>query len=284
MRLPLGLAALAVLAAPCAAHGQSYRTLVESRRLDRKEAIHVSVNFAVGRFRLVPGGKTELYRVGLTYLDEQFEPDVSYEPQDGTLRIDLDSRHERDMHVKDLDDTRQRLDLALSPEVPLHLDLSFGAVQAEVELGGLTLQSASVETGASETIVRFSEPNRAACDDLTLQVGVTEFEMIGLGNSRCRTLDLKGGVGEITLDFSGNWAPGAEMRVSADVGLGDVHLRVPESVGVRLNVDRFLVSLQLDGFTKRGSTWYSAGYDRAPVKVMVDVNAAFGSIEVDWIR
>lgn len=63
-----------------------------------------------------------------------------------------------------------------------------------------------------------------------------------------------------------------------------VHLRVPESVGVRLNVHRFLVSLQLDGFTKRGSTWYSSGYDRAPVKLLVDVNAAFGSIEVDWIR
>ena len=284
MRVPLGLVALAVVAAPSAAPAQSYRTLVESRRLDRKEAVHVSVNFAVGRFRLVPGGTAELYRVGLTYLDEQFEPDVSYDPQDGMLRIDLEGRHEREVHLKDLDDTRQRLDLALSPEVPLQLDLSFGAVQAEVELGGLTLQSASLETGASETIVRFSQPNRAACDDLTLQVGAAEFEVIGLGNSRCRSVDLKGGVVEITLDFSGEWAPGAEMRVSADVGLGDVHFRVPEAVGVRLNLDRFLVSLQLDGFTKRGSTWYSAGYDRAAVKLLVDLNSAFGSIEVDWIR
>jgi hypothetical protein len=284
MRLPLGLAGLALLAAPSAAPAQSYRTLVESRRLDRKEAIHVTVSFAVGRFRLVPASTAELYRVGLTYLDEQFEPDVSYDPREGRLEIDLDGRRERDVHVKDLEDTRQRLDLALSPEVPLHLDLTFGAVQAEVELGGLTLQSASLETGASETVVRFSEPNRAACDDLTMQVGAAEFEVIGLGNSRCRSLDLKGGVGEITLDFSGDWAPGAEMRVSADVGLGDVHLRVPESVGVRLNVDRFLVSLQLDGFTKRGSTWYSAGYDRASVKLLMDVNAAFGSIEVDWIK
>jgi hypothetical protein len=284
MRLPLGLAALAVLAAPSAAPAQSYRTLVESRRLDRREEIHVAVKFAVGRFRLAPGGNAELYRVGLTYLDEQFEPDVSYDPQDGMLRIDLQGRHEREVHLKDLDDTRQRLDLALSPEVPIRLDLTFGAVEAEVELGGLTLQSASLETGASETVVRFSQPNRAACDDLTMKVGAAEFEVIGLGNSRCRSLDLKGGVGEITLDFSGDWAPGAEMRVSANVGLGDVHLRVPEGVGVRLDVHRFLVSLQLEGFAKRGSTWYSAGYDRAAVKLLVDVNAAFGSIEVDWIR
>jgi predicted membrane protein len=63
-----------------------------------------------------------------------------------------------------------------------------------------------------------------------------------------------------------------------------VRLRVPEDVGVRLEVSRFLAGLDLDGFTKRGSTYVSANYDRSPVKVRVDVNAAFGSIGVDWVR
>jgi hypothetical protein len=49
-------------------------------------------------------------------------------------------------------------------------------------------------------------------------------------------------------------------------------------------VSRFLAGLDLDGFTKRGSTYVSANYDRSPVKVRVDVNAAFGSIGVDWVR
>lgn len=283
MRLALGLAGLAALAAPAAAAAQSYRTLVESRRLDQRDGLRVDVEFAVGRFRLGAAEGPQLYRVGLTYLDDRFDPEVEYDPETARLRVDLSGREEG-VTVKHLDENRQRLDLMLAPEVPLDLDLKFGAVEADLELGGLTLRSARMATGASQTTVRFSAPNRAACDDLTLQVGAAEFEVIGLGNSRCRTVALKGGVGEITLDFSGEWPEGAEMRVTASVGLGSVRLRVPEHVGMRLNVDRFLASLSLDGFEKRGSAYYSAGYDRAPAKLIVDVNAAFGSIEVDWIR
>jgi hypothetical protein len=284
MRCTLALAGLAALGLPPAAWAQSYRTLLESRRLDRQDAMHVEVSFAVGRLRLAPAPDRELYRIGLTYLDEQFEPDVSYEPETGELRIGLENLRERDVNLKDMKDTRQRLDLGLSSEVPLHLDLKFGAVQADVELGGLTLQSASLETGASESRIRFSRPNRAACDDLTVQVGAADFELTGLGNSRCRSVDVKGGAVAIVLDFSGEWSPGSEMRVHADVGVGDVNLRVPEGVGVRLNASRFLAALHLDGFTKRGSVWYSAGYERSAAKLDVDVTAVFGSIGVEWVR
>jgi hypothetical protein len=283
MRTLIGLLGAAALAAPGVASAQSYRTLVESRRLDQREGLRVEVDFAVGRFQLAPADGRQLYRVGLTYIEEQFDPAIAYHPELKRLTIDLKGR-ERHVDFGDIRDTRQRLDLRLAPEVPLDLDLTFGAVQADIELGGLTLRSAAIGTGASETTVQFSAANQAACDGLTLNVGAAEFTVIGLGNSRCRVVDLKGGVGDITLDFSGAWPAGAEMRVNADIGLGAVTLRVPESVGVRLNVDRFLASLDLDGFTKRGGVHFSDGYDAAAVKLIVDVNAALGSIRVDWIR
>jgi hypothetical protein len=287
MRLGLaGLVGVAGLvgwpAGPAAA--QSYHTLVESHRLDRRDPVELSVDFAVGRFRLGPTEGPQLYRVSLTYLEEHFEPDVSYDPEEGSLHVSLEGQHGRNVNLKDMHDTRQRLDLLISPEVPLTADLKLGAVEADIELGGLRLEDATLHTGASRTTVRFSAPNRAACNDLTLEVGAAEFEVVGLGHSRCRSVNLKGGVGQITLDFSGQWEAGSEMEVSAEVGLGDVNLRVPETVGVQVNVDRFLVSLHLDGFTKRGSTWVSDGFDRARSHLIVDVNAAFGSVGVEWIR
>lgn len=283
MRTLIGLLGAAALVVPGAAGAQTYRTLVESRRADQREGLRVDVDFVVGRFLLAPADGRQLYRVGLTYLEEQFDPSIAYQPELKLLKIDLNGR-ERHADFGDMHDTRQRLDLRLAPDVPLDLDLTFGAVEADVELGGLTLRSATMGTGASESTVRFSAPNQAACDGLTLNVGAAEFAVIGLGNSRCRVVNLKGGVGDITLDFSGDWPAGTEMRVNADIGLGAVTLRVPESVGVRLNVDRFLASLSLDGFTKRDGVHFSDGYDAAATRLIVDVNAAFGSIEVDWIR
>jgi hypothetical protein len=284
MRIALGVAALVAVGAPASAAAQSYRTVVESRRLDRAEPLAVDVGFGVGKFRLAAGDRAELYRVGLTYLEDHFDPTVTYDARRGRLRIELGDSRESSLDLGNIEDNRQRLDLALSTEVPLDLHLRFGAIESDIALGGLAVRSATIETGASETVLSFSEPNKSACDALRLTVGAAQFEVIGLGNSRCRAVTLKGGVGQIVLDFTGAWAEGAEMRVSASVGLGEVRLRVPEDVGVRLEVSRFLAGLDLDGFTKRGSTYVSANYDRSPVKVRVDVNAAFGSIGVDWVR
>jgi hypothetical protein len=286
MRLAAWGLAAAWAALPPAATAQqhSYRTMVESRKVDRSDVVQVNVDFALGRFRLAPAGNGQLYRVGLTYLEDQFEPDVSYDAGSGSLEVSLSGERDRSVSFKDLDDIRQRLDLQLSPDVPMHVDLEFGAVEADIELGGLTLQTASLETGASQTTVRFSTPNRAACEDLSVEVGAAEFRMIGLGNSRCRQVDVSGGVAEITLDFSGEWTSGSEMHLSTEFGLGDVHFRVPENVGVQINVDRFLVSLNLDGFAKQGSSYYSQGWDRAAARIIVELNGALGSVEVEWIR
>lgn len=278
-----GLALALVGLAPVAAGAQTYQTLVESRRLDRDKPLEVEVTFGVGRFRLAPADGGQLYRVGLTYLDEHFDPEVSYDPEDGTLRIAVEGR-QRGGNIGHLRDNRQRLDVGLGREVPLDLDLSFGAVEADVELGDLTLRSARVRTGASETTIGFHAPNRGACEELTLEVGAAAFVAEGLGNSRCRAITVKGAVGELVLDFSGDWPARAEMRVDASVGLGEVRLRVPEGTGVRVDVDRFLAALTLDGLTKRGSAYYTPDYDQAAVKLDVRVNAAFGNIEVEWIR
>jgi hypothetical protein len=282
----LAVAALAGCAAcaawtPPAAVAQSYRSLVESRRLDRSEPVEVNVEFGLGRFRLGRADGSQLYRVGLTYLEDHFEPEISFDPEGGSLDVTLSG--ERHTNLKDLKNSRQRLDLLLSPEVPLQLDLNFGAVEADVELGGLTLTAASLETGASQTTVRFTSPNRAACDDLSVQVGAAEFSMVGLGNSRCRSLDVKGGVAQITLDFSGEWPAGSEMQVDAEVGVGELRFLVPEGVGVQVTVSRFLASLDLEGFTREGSTWLSDGFDRAASRLIVDLSTALGSIRVERI-
>ena len=54
---------------------------------------------------------------------------------------------------------RGQLDLTLSGQVPMDLELEFGAVQANLDLGGLRLRSLDLSTGASEAELRVSAPN-----------------------------------------------------------------------------------------------------------------------------
>jgi hypothetical protein len=267
-----------VLTLPLAA--QSYRTTVETRRVT--SPLTVDLTFAVGELLVRPANHGQNYRLAMTYAEDLFEPTVRFDAERSRLTVKLEGNN---VHIDgdDFDASDQQLDLALPRDVPLDLDLSFGAIEAQIELGGLTLRSVSVRTGASETTVSFATPTRGSCDRLEFQVGAAEFEALQLANSRCRVVSLEGAVGEMHLDFSGErWS--GETRVSIKVGLGEVRISVPEDVGIRMNADRFLASVSRAGLVKQGAFLVSPGYEGAAAKLLIDVSAALGSVEIERIR
>jgi predicted membrane protein len=139
-------------------------------------------------------------------------------------------------------------------------------------------------TGASESRVRFSRPNKVACRELAFHVGATDFRATGLGNARCDKISLMGGAGDLTLDFTGDWGTVTRTAAEIGVGVGSVTLRLPESLGVSIRIERFLSSFDQSGFVKRGNTYYSASYDSAPTRLDLEIKAALGNIDVVWVR
>lgn len=276
------LLAAAVLAgavtAPLAA--QTYRTTVETRRVTGP--LSVELAFAVGDLLVRPADNGTSYRLALTYMEDLFEPTVRFDPDHGHLAVKLEGEQAH-LDLDDVDASDQALDLALPRGVPLDLDLSFGAIEAEIELGGLTLRSAQVRTGASETTVSFAAPTQGTCDRLEFAVGAAEFEALQLGNSGCRQVSLEGAVGEMHLDFTGRRWTG-ETRLHVKVGLGEVRISVPEDVGIRMNASRFLASVRQAGLVRRGSFFESPGFDAADGRLVIQVDAALGSIVIDRVR
>jgi hypothetical protein len=270
-----------LVAFPVALPAQTYRTTVETRRVAADRAFRVDVTYGVGELVVHPGDAARTYRVGLTYAEDLFDPQVRYDPSANALTIKLAG--EGEVNLDDNAHIEQVLDLALPPDVPLDLTLAFGALEADLDLGGLTLRSAEIKTGASETAVTFSRPARGACDRLAFNVGAAQFEATQLGNSGCRVISLSGAVGDMEMDFSGgHLAP--ETQVNVKVGLGEVRLRIPEHVGIRLESDRFLASVDRAGLVKQGSAYVSPDYDRATTKIMLDIDAALGSVEIERTR
>jgi hypothetical protein len=168
--------------------------------------------------------------------------------------------------------------------VPTDLRMTFGVARAEIELGGVALSKASVETGASETTIRFSQANHVDCSRIDLKAGAARIALEGLGNSRCQRVEVAGGAGDITLDFTGGWLEGAHMRVEAKIGLGQLTLVFPQELGVRVDLDRFLVSFDKAGFVKQGSNWYSPNYEGAVAQADLTIDAVFGDIDVVWVN
>lgn len=277
----LPLAALLAAGLASTAAGQSYRTLVETQKVPAGQPLRVDVTWGVGELLVHPAEGSRTYRLGLTYAEDLFTPEVAFDRAAGLLSVKLGG--EGHVNLDDADASDQRLDLALPRGVPLDLSLAFGALEAELELGELDLRSAEIKTGASDAVVMFSSPTAGACSRLVFNVGAAQFEARQLGNSGCRVIELRGAVGEMELDLSGQRLTG-DTRLLIKVGLGEVRLLVPEDAGITLDSDRFLASVSRAGLVKQGSVFVSPGFDRAEAKLYIEVDAALGSVEIERIR
>jgi hypothetical protein len=248
-----------------------------SRQISGDTELDVRVRFGAGRLRIGPGAPGSLYRMELRYDEDSFEPVASYEA--GKLDLGVDgTKHNLRWRKEDA----QEMELSLAREVPMTLDLDFGAVQAEVDLGGLQMTALELHTGASESRIDISEPNPVRMSHANMAVGAADFHVRNLGNLNAERITVDAGVGNVELDFRGEWR--GDASVSVDMGLGALELRFPEGLGVKLMKDTFLTSLDSEGLVKRGDAYYSVDWNEADYRVTVTVDAAFGSIDVVWVR
>jgi len=279
--LLLGVGAVVLLTTllPTGLRGQEWRTIATSKRVEGEGPLAVDVRYMAGELDLRAAEAGMLYRMRLRYDENALEPII--EVADDRLRLGV--RGARDGIDFEHDADGGEMALELGPTVPIDLDLEFGAVRADLDLGGLSLTGFALTTGASETRLDVSRPNRTRMERARFGVGVADFEAHRLGNLRAERIDVTAGIGDVTIDLSGSWD--RDGHVSVDMKLGEVEFVLPRGVGVRL-IDRgsFLSSTRVEELVRRGSDYYSENWDEAERRLTLEVDTTFGAVSVTWLR
>lgn len=266
---------LILAALPSPGVAQSWRSVTMSRQVSGERDLEVKVRFGAGRLTIGPEDGSALYRMHLRYDEDSFEPVADYVGN----RLDLGLKGiGRSTPWRKQD--QQEMELSLARGVPMNLELEFGAVRADLDLGGMRLKKLDLSTGASESRVEISEPNAMRMSTAGFKVGAADFRVGNLGNLNAERINVDAGVGRVVLDFGGDWQDDA--AVSVEMGLGSLELRFPRGLGVQLVRNTFLTSLDSEGLVKRGNSYFSLDWEEAKHRVTVNVDAAFGSINVVW--
>ena len=273
MTAPAARAALVLLALGTSSlAAQTWRTVEISRPLRDVSALSVRLEYAVGVLDVRPGAGTSLYSMNLKYDADRSEPTTRYDAAGHSLVLGIRSHN---IHYSGGQHESGSMHAELSTKVPMDLALELGAVEADVQLGGMRLSDLSVKSGAADVAIRFDQPNPDRLHQMTLECGAASLKVVRAGNSGVERVSATVGVGAIDLDLGGALA--RDVSVAATLAMGTFTLRVPRDVGVSVDVSTFLADFDRTGLVKRGDAWFTPGYTEATRKVTVRVKAFLGS-------
>lgn len=231
-----------------------------SEELGTADSARVALDFSVGPVEVwTLEGSNDLLQAEVTHLGE-----VEFSSS-GTNRktIQLDSKElSFNSGWFDIINERElRWDVAISPEIPVELDINGGIGQAELDLRGLDLSK------------------------LELDVGVGEFRIYLPATIEGYDAKISGGVGETYIEV----AEDADIRLEIDGGVGEVTIRLPADAAVRLDasigVGRVRVPSyfrQVSGgdsdFVGEDGVWETSGFDDAERRIFITFNGGVGGL------
>jgi hypothetical protein len=212
----------------------------------------LTLSFGAGKLTLspAPGGKN-LVDGTAVYNVQDLKPSIR--KNGGSIEISQGDFRS----LPPLNDMKNEWDLKLS-DTPLDLTVEAGAYEGTLELGGLALKSLTVQDGASNVDLSFTEPNQTEMSMLRYETGASDVKLRGLANANFSTLTFSGGAGNYTLDFNGDLQRDAVVTIES--GLGNVSLIVPEAVDAVITVEGTAVNIHPgSGWTQNGQTYTQSG-------------------------
>lgn len=232
------------------------------------DEMRLTISFGAGTLKLSPGAKN-LVDGTAVYNFPEFKPEIVKNV--GSIEI----KHEDFKNLINPNDIKNEWDLQLG-KTPIDLSINAGAYEGTYEFGGLSLTSLTVQDGAADVKLSFSEPNKTNMSVLRYETGASSVTLSGLANANFSTMIFSGGAGSYELDFSGELVDDAIVTVSA--GAGDVQLIVPKGVNADVSVESALVSINhSSGWSQNGKEYTQKG---AGPTLTIIVKMAAGNLTI----
>ena len=106
--------------------------------------------------------------------------------------------------------------------------------------------------------------------------GTSDLQLAGLSLTG---LDINLGASESTVDLSGSWVH--DLDVIIEAGVGDVIVRLPKDIGVRVAVETAIGTIDAPGLKQEGNVYTNAAYGISDVTLQINLEAGIGKINLE---
>jgi len=226
----------------------------ESKAVDLGRAKLVSTRIKMDTGKLeIAGGTDQLLEADFSYNVASWKPRIDYEISG--IRGELTVEQPPGAKGAPLGKVLYRWELRLNEDVPMDLAINLGVGRSDFRLGDLLLERLNIKAGAGNMDL-----------DLT-------------GKPSLISLNLDIGAGDVEVDLRGDWKDNLDASIKG--GVGDVKLRLPGDVGVRVDARRGIGDIHVKGLSKKAGAYVNRAYGRSGVTLHIDIKAGVGEISLE---
>lgn len=235
-------------------------------------AANLELKFLAGQLTISPGAETGLATGQAKFNADALAPDL--ETNESGYRL-FHGGLEGEGLPSFNKDLKNEWDIQLA-DSPLNLNIHAGAYTGRMELGGLSIQSLTIDEAGSDLIGAFSEPNHVEMKAFNLTTGGSTMKLQGLANANFETMRLDSGAGEYTLSFDG--ALQRDAQVEIETGASTVTIIVPPGVNASVQFDGGLSSVVPAGeWVKNDQSYTNSGSGPA---ITIHVKMGLGTLNL----
>jgi N-terminal domain of toast_rack, DUF2154 len=113
--------------------------------------------------------------------------------------------------------------------------------------------------------------------DLRMDVGAGTADL-NLRGLDLKTFDFHAGAGKALVDLTGQWRRDVNATIGA--GVGELTLRLPRTIGVRVEVERAVSAIDADGFKRDGGAYVNDAFGSSATTMHIAMSAGVGAIHL----
>jgi hypothetical protein len=111
-----------------------------------------------------------------------------------------------------------------------------------------------------------------------VNAGASKLEILQIGNANPEQMNLRGGVGDMGLDFTGAWTRSSEMDIIA--GAGSLTLRLPDNIGVQVKTQGPLSKIEAPDMTQVDNSYINDMFGETSTELQIQITTGLGSVRL----
>lgn len=276
--LPMLLLTLFLLAAAGQTRAEK---LTIDQKFDLRDGTTISLRIDGGEVQVSRNEENEC-QVWIEYLKDKCRAEVNYDKKSDELEVYIN--HDNWSLARNSDGEKSRyakVRIALPYKDELNISGEIKAGKLMMTLGDLQIRKLELRSFAGEARIDFDKPNRCDMETFDVDFKVGEVKLFNLGNAGFKEADINSSVGSMLINFNGEKIKQTMARI--DLEVGETTIIVPEEVGVKVKVSKFLFLSNVEypnWFRQDGSYYYSRNYDDKKESLYLVISTGIGELNL----